>query len=462
MAQRAYFRVEHSSFNRGDWGYGRVAAAARYAANENKKGHVVTVGLPFFRTSYDAERAFLALERQSTRKNARLGDTLIVSLPVGLSDHHQLTLMERFLDRITFGGRTYAQAWQHTDKPHNPHFHVVLVDKDRLTGKSVGKFGHSRSYRAKQGLEPNVTEWMRKQWEETGNELFSELGYDLSFDRRSNAEIGLEQAGEHRGYENDNQPVDESKALPTLPETEDIREDEDAVETVTFATKGYDAVTTLKQLHSEVANLEYLNRSVQAMKDAEERYQYLVEQREKVTAEAGAFQQESLPILMTAYSAKERLAEHQTQSGELKGRAFGLFGYTLFRTSARKSAEEAQFASRQAELEANRVNQTRASYDMKVNTLSNQASQAEQRAYTHRAELESIYGTLEEAAQAKDGITNGIRDSAASVSLGEAVTAYAEGQITEEEYRTFLTEGGYGQELAILNESTDYHSTYSL
>ncbi len=454
MGHFGYFRLEHSSFNKDDWGYGRVAEAAHYGANQNKRGHVATVGIPLYGTSHETRQAFLEVERLNARKNARLGDSLIVSFPKEVSEPHRLLMMERFLSKVTFEGRTYAQAWEHTDKPDNPHFHVVLIDRDRITGKAVGKFGHSRSYRKKEGLEPNVTEWMRIQWEDTGNEIFGEHGYDLTFDRRSNFERGLEPAGEHRGYQNDNHIVeaDQMVSEPLPVETEDALEGEDQVTEIASGLIGVDPVQSVKLLHTQVGRLEYLHRSQEKIKDAQERYEWLVAERLKVTAEAGNFELERLDIEQEEYRSIERLAEYQKPDGKLKGIAIGAFGFTLFRSKTRQQAETLQVKAHSAKLDANAARYKRNAYESQIGQLSEQATQEERKAYTYRAELENLYGNDAEVAAAEAAITTGIKDTVVTVTLGEAVTAYGEGLITEDEYRTFLTEGGYEAELQLLDE----------
>ncbi|WP_322884190.1 MobA/MobL family protein [Sinorhizobium medicae] len=471
MVQFGYFRLEHSSFNRDEWGYGRVANAAHYGANQNKRGHVATVGIPLYGTSHETRQAVLELEKLNTRKNARLGDTLIICFPKEVSESHRLLMMERFLSKVTFEGRTYAIAWEHTDKPDNPHFHVVLMDRDRITGKSVGKFGHSRSYRKQHGLEPNVTDWMRMQWEDTGNELFKELGYELAFDRRSNLERGLDAPGEHRGHENDNTP--DLKAEPAVEELEDLAEraalealealdDDSATEEphdgdeamgkVTSDLVGVTPAETIKFLHTQRAELAYIHQAKKSIQEARDRYDWLVSEREKISAEAGDYNQASLPTLISAHVAQERLSEHQTDTGELKGRSFGLFGLTVFRTAARKQAEVAQREARAAQLEANRVEHTRRSYEHKIGQISAQATKAEREAHSHCAVLDRLYGNDQMVKESEEQIGLGISEAVVMVTLEQAVMAYGEGEITEDEYRTFLIEGGYEAELEFLEQ----------
>lgn len=459
MAKAAYFRVSHSSFNRGDWGYGRVAAAARYAANQNKQGKVATVGLPLFASSYDAERAFMALEKQATRKNARLGDSLVIAFPVEVSADHRLLMMERFLSKVTFEGRTYAQAYEHTDKAHNPHFHVVLVDRDRVTGKSVGKLGHSRSYRAKQGLEPNVTEWFRQQWEATGNEMFSELGYDLSFDRRSNLERGLEPAGEHRGSDNDNTREIE----PNDPVAEDADNGETDMDDVaaTNALVGVDPAGTIQFLHNQQVDLEYLKRCQTRLQDAEERHAWLLSERDRLSAEAGQYMETSMPTLLRAASIEARLADHQTERGTLKGRELRIFGRSLFKTGARKAAEQAAAEAEQAGMERRGIEYTRRSYDEKVHQAEQQAIQAERAALAYRNQLETTYGDEKDMKEAEGLMSASITEAAYLVTLEQAQAAYEDGSITVEEFRAYLMAAGHEDELQLLDEGQN-EGGYSL
>ena len=467
MAKSAYFRIEHKSFNRDEWGYGRVAAHAHYAANENKRGIQVGVNIPLFDTSYETEAYVKQLEMLNRRKNARLGDTLIVSLPRDVSEPHRLIMMERFLGRITFGGQTYARAWEHTDKAHNPHFHVVLIDRHHETGKSVGKFGHSRSYRKKLGLEPNVTEWMRMQWEQTGNEVFAEFGYSLSFDRRSNLAQGIEKAGIHRGHGNDNA---DARVAPEVPDNisdepvEDVHSppDEDAVPPepdddprITSMEVEDSPAGAVRFIHTQVAHLEYLQRAQERLDIAKAQYQGLVAERERASEAAGAYYSESLITLQNSYAAQARLTANQNGDGSLKGRSFSLFGRTLFKTGARKTAELAQQEAEALAFDAQAVLHKRQSYDRIVSSLSHRASQAERDAFALQAELQDILGDQKDMAEAERLLRSGIRHAGKSVTIEAAYDAFEGGELTLDEYRTFLIQGGFSEELKLLD---DHHS----
>lgn len=470
MAESAYFRVEHASYNREDWGYGRVAAAANYAANQNKRGHVVTVGLPPCRTPYDEQRAFLALEKLHTRKNARLGDTLIVSFPKEVSEPHRLVMMERYLLRLTFGGRTYARAWEHTDKPDNPHFHVVLIDRDRLTGKSIGKFGHSRSYRKKLGLEPNVTEWMRMQWEETGNSVFSDFGYDLSFDRRSNLERGLEPPQKHRGYENDNvpDPVSEKYDIPAPePSEEEVEPHEEAMDDDVLQAPEIDrpheadistAAHKIRQVYKDTLELNHIRNARATIQQAEARLAHLRREKGATEQYRDNYLGEAADIHAKAKAAQDHLAQYQKPGGRLKGFSFSVLGFN-YKSSTRERAERAQVEAASAMVEATRAERIKADYERRIEQLENQVGTAEENALLQRNNLLGVNGSLAdldkaEAIHAAD-IDRHIKgdDKEPPIDPQEAGRAWEEGEITDDELRTYCIQSGNSELLAELEEA---------
>jgi hypothetical protein len=402
VAQFAYFRLEHKSFNRADWGYGRVAAHARYGANQNKVGHVATVGVPICRTSYDTEREFMKLEKLTTRKNGRTGDTMIVSFPKEVEPEHRVLMMERFLSKVTFDGRTYAQAWEHTDHPDNPHFHAVVVDKDRVTNESVGKFGHSRSWRQKNGLEPNVTEWIRKQWEDTGNELFAELGYNLKFDRRNYLERGAPEPGIHRGHANDDHIVDVTEKVsepirtdaPIEPQPITGKPDEAAHEEpmpredierpheADISEAGY----RVRQVFRHTQELDYRSEQRSNLKSAYDRMEALAARKDAIyEAKAKQFE-EMVRQQGMAMGAKERLSHYQKPNGKFKGISVRLLGVD-FTSQKRLQAEQAQREAREREWYAQKARDQQKEYEREIARLTSMMESA-------RKEAEDIQATL--------------------------------------------------------------------
>ena len=452
MPQAAYFRLEHTSFNRKEWGNGRVAAAARYGANRNKLGHVATVGIEVGRTSYDAARTFMKLEAMNTRKNGRLGDGLLVSFPVEVAEGDRLALMERFLFKVTMGGRTYAQAWEHRDHPHNPHFHAIVVDRDRLTGKAVGMFGHSRSYREKKGLEPNVTVWMRQQWEEAQNEFYAERGYDLVADRRSNMERGMEAPQEHRGFNDNLEPAPE---LDTVvgPETEDAQAGEDDVSLIErepderISSAGND----VRLLASTLTELRRLKDAQARITEAEAIFQSRARVRDTAVYEAVQFDVKASYIEQDAYRANQQLARHQTGSGKLKGFGLSVFGME-FKTEARRQAELARQEAEAAQARAEYAAREKREYTYHVGRTEQEALEAEERVLQRRNELRAIYGDENDLRRAEATFERTITKVLTETTLEQAKGAYEDGELTVDEYHAFLEAGGYEVELAEARE----------
>ncbi len=468
MGNYAYFRIEHASYNREQWGYGRVAEAAHYAANQNKRGYVVTVGLPVFNSSYDARRAFLKLEQENTRKNGRLGDTLIVSLPKEVSEQHRLTMMERYLDRITFGGRIYAQAYEHRDHPDNPHFHVILVDRDRLTGKSVGHFGHSRSYRKKLGMEPNVTEWMRMQWEETGNEVFSEFGYSLTFDRRSNLERGLEPAGEHRGYQNDNHIVETTELVAPDHTPEDgnmIQPQEEAMEDVAEFERPHDADISeaayrIRQIHSDTVELNRIRNARKAILEADARIESLKNEKANTEDQQASYFDEAQRLHSEAVAAEQHANQYRNENGKLRGIRFSIFGFT-YKSRQRTMAEAAVAHAGEKLQAASRIPRIMADYQRRLESLSNQIEVAEENALLKRNDLLGVNGSLEDLHKAEeihaadiDKLIRGDKETK-PIDPWEAGRAWEEGELTDDELRSYCICSGNKELLAELEEALE-------
>jgi hypothetical protein len=70
------------------------------------------------------------------RKNGRVADKNLLSFPVELSVDHRYQAARRFMQRITFEGRSRAGAFFRDQD--SPHAHIILLDRERdvETGES--------------------------------------------------------------------------------------------------------------------------------------------------------------------------------------------------------------------------------------------------------------------------------------------------------------------------------------
>ncbi|ANL71946.1 hypothetical protein AMC83_CH01963 [Rhizobium phaseoli] len=391
---------------------------------------------------------------RSSRRNGRIIDKFVISIPHELTEGQAAYTLRKFGDWLGQGEAPYLFSLQGFDGP-NHHAHFVFVDKSIETRKRV--FGTT---------ERNSTRQIKLEWERVANQCFEELGFDI----RIKVHDGLTlEADNDNAQEPAQEPLDEGHDVDDLPdmpevipEPEDAGDGDDDVAFVTSDLVGVDPVGTIKFMHDVRADLEFLRRCQTKLQDATERHAWLLERRNQLADEAGQYYRDSLPKLMNAQNAQERLSDYQREDGSLKGRSFGLLGYTLFKTKERKIAEQVQVEAHNLKLEADKVEHTRRSYDRKIEELARQAVQAEEAAYAHKAELLRIYGTDEDIELAEAAMRNGIEMAASDVTLEQAAEAYEKGAITVDEYRTFLLEAGYDAEVQLLDESLSEDGGVSL
>lgn len=140
--------------------------------------------------------------RKPMRKDARLFYKVQHAFPVEMSKEAMREATKRFAWSMSGHGKNIVVASLHDLDTHNPHCHVLVIDKHIETGKSVLLLSGNESERRKKGLEPNSTTWVRKLWEIDCDGVLAEHGLDIRIDHRSNLERGLEAAREkHRGWQ---------------------------------------------------------------------------------------------------------------------------------------------------------------------------------------------------------------------------------------------------------------------
>jgi hypothetical protein len=471
VAKEAYFRLEHRSFNREDWGYGRVAEHAHYAANQNKRGFTIGFNIPDFHTSEQAREYIKSVEMLNTRKNGHLGDTLVVCLPHQLSTEHRQQLVGRFLWKISMRGRTYARAWEHVDKQHNPHVHIVLIDRDITTNKSLAKLSANRTNRAKLGFEPNATEWLRMQWEEAGNEVFHENGYDLYFDRRSNLEKGLATPGHHRGYTNDNPkefyaeqdeidiayraeldainpplstvtPVDVPHETEQLAEPETPTEDAPDIEgdDEMAGSAKFNGTSDPRQIIQLLENLDYATRKMderETVRDAIRKAEYELKRAQSFLAEA----ETKLTYATQAEYNAELKKDALTKDGKPIGFGVKVFGLNL-RTSTRKQSDLAIERHTEAKDATERQALLVREHQEAVQRVEAHQKALDDRLFVLDRQLRQI-GTDKELDTAVEAMRQGVRETFANLPREKLDEAHEKGAISDDEYEHLLREGNY-------------------
>ncbi|WP_020184561.1 MobA/MobL family protein [Methylopila sp. 73B] len=193
MPEKGYYWLDLSNINRRDHSPGTINAHAKYCARQSACDLIISVNLP--QNRHALQRALRDYERHITatsRKDARLAYKVMVALPVQAPREAQVEATRRFIWSLSMQGRGRVAAFFHDLETANPHAHILFIDRDKDTGKSVAMLSAKAKERAAKGLEPNSTEWLRQLWELECNGVLAEQGLEVRIDRRSNLEQGLE------------------------------------------------------------------------------------------------------------------------------------------------------------------------------------------------------------------------------------------------------------------------------
>ncbi|MEL6980707.1 MAG: MobA/MobL family protein, partial [Pseudomonadota bacterium] len=120
-------------------------------------------------------------QEEASRKNARICDKFVVSLPAEMSLAERVAVTRAFLVRLTQDGRARAFACYHGQETQNPHVHIMFFDRDSETGKRVQRM-----------TERGGADRIRLMWEEVCNTHLARGGHEDLIDRRSLAAIEQE------------------------------------------------------------------------------------------------------------------------------------------------------------------------------------------------------------------------------------------------------------------------------
>jgi hypothetical protein len=140
-------------------------------------------------------RNFLDRGERADRANARVADKLRAALPIDLSESDRAALVQAFGERLSEGRVPWYAAIHQSgpDDEHNPHFHMLVRDRDRETGKRVVRLSDSaRDWKAASRPGEAPCAYVRELWEELANEALERAGHDVRIDRRSLEDQGID------------------------------------------------------------------------------------------------------------------------------------------------------------------------------------------------------------------------------------------------------------------------------
>jgi len=170
---------------------GTAGAHMRYIGRERAVSEILAEHMPH---DPQAARTWMDGHERDSRKNARLCDKLRIALPRELDEPQRAELIRAYMGELSQGRVPWYAAIHQTEKDaHNPHAHVVIVDRDIDTGKRVLGLSDSIRDREKKGLPgPSAIEWVRERWEHHANTALERAGQEVRIDRRSLKDQGIE------------------------------------------------------------------------------------------------------------------------------------------------------------------------------------------------------------------------------------------------------------------------------
>lgn len=209
----AVFYLQHTGKGKAQYDRQGIVDHGRYILRQGARGHIESRHAP---TDYGQVLGWLGRVYDGSRANARVIDSLIVNLPRELDSREHAALLRAFLDEVTEGRTPYLFVI-HTDKPDNPHAHIIIRDADVSTGRRVAglsKLGSSQR--------------LRLLWEHTCNAALrdhgiaiSRFGKESEHHRRLNAHATIEQANHstegHQTPPASPSPDAESSDTPSIP-----------------------------------------------------------------------------------------------------------------------------------------------------------------------------------------------------------------------------------------------------
>jgi hypothetical protein len=407
-----------------------ASAHLRYIFRRDAADLVYTEHMP---KQYHAAQRFLDRHEDGLRKNGRVIDKFIISIPRGVDLDHAAFALKRFGYRLGKGRTPFAFAI-HGHGESNYHAHFLFIDRDVQTGKRVF-----------QTTARNSTKGIKMEWETAANDTFAQLGYEW----RVQVKDGIEAA-------NDNpEPI---------PEREDTREGEDDVvafekfkPTLEFPKNEdiSDAGNHVLNVRETAYRQEELEKARQKLRDAEERAE-AAELRRQAAEHAAAqhIAEKLMPAEQQLYRSEQELEGHKTASGKLKGFGLNVFGWEL-KTSARKAAEQAVSTTEADKMDFAWKQREQREYDFAAHTAVQEAEAASRHAILYRNSLIEEYGSLKAMDEVETIYANTMEKELAELTHEQVMEALMNGEITVEDVRLYLILTGREVELKALEQGYD-------
>ena len=184
----ALFSLHHSTVGRTTHKAGTAGAHVRYIFRPGAQADRVVNRMP---DDPAQARKWMDRRERTLRKNARVIDKIMVALPRELHPLQRRKLVRNFCEHVAKNRAPYCAAIHQVsgNDRNNPHAHIVIHDRDLVTGKTVAQLSNKHS-----------TEYLRRLWEQMSNAALERAGQPIQIDRRSYQAQDIEkQPTRHRG-----------------------------------------------------------------------------------------------------------------------------------------------------------------------------------------------------------------------------------------------------------------------
>ncbi|MHC2315132.1 hypothetical protein ACVIHC_002178 [Bradyrhizobium diazoefficiens] len=424
-----------------------AAAHLRYISRQSAAIYRYAERMPLH---YHAAQRFLNEREDRIRKNGRVVDKLVISVPKEWDLNQAVDAIRNFGFQLS-DGRAPFYFTIHGNTEHR-HCHFIYVDESVLDGKRVFKT-----------TERDSSERIKSLWEAVCNGHMKELGIDASISFSEAAELKAAKLEAEKFEAEQEEPFTGEELPQNAPLNEFERPDEEPIpaEEETYAE---DAPEGDEHMAEDMTVPERVAR-VESVRIEATRLQHLMGQREVLweqfrAARAGV-EKANLAVAdaivakqftdQNVFQSKLALQQYQREDGRLKGWRVPILGW---KTRTRHQAEEAERQFKAAEF---RHAIKEHAYNSAVDHQTAQelrAFELERKATQLEVQLRCL-GTDEELNAAMKQFDEQLAKDIWALQTNELEEAYARGEITRAQYRDILHLSGRDRDLADLDAGPD-------
>jgi hypothetical protein len=282
--------------------------------------------------NWHAVQRFLKQHEDGLRKNGRVADKFIISIPREFTPEAAEKVLRAYGNRIGKEKAPFLVAFHWDD--HNPHAHMIFIDRDPETGTRV--FGTSTK---------GSTELLKLEWQTEVNAMFQELGMDVEIQFGGRLEAVNDNVSEPSPTETavvEEPPLEQEAPVVEIPEVDEFTFEEPVIE--------QEGAIRYQMAYECAQELRRIRHLTDELRSVRERYQGAEQANRAATQRAQAAMTAMEQRAREEKAAREAyISEHRGLFGK-KGFQLSAFGLT-YTSPARKAADLAEQAYNAAQIQ---------------------------------------------------------------------------------------------------------------